>query len=68
MTTEQLPVPEQGPLQPENREELLASADRLRLGSEAGSVRTTPMLHVDPLRQLRPCPVTEPPPCPRIEP
>ena len=48
----------------ENSDALLASADRSILGNAVGSMRAIPMVHAVPLMQLRPCPVTEPPPAP----
>jgi hypothetical protein len=64
MTIEQLPVPLQGLLQPENSELLLANADKLTVGIDEGSVRVMPTVQAVPLRQFRLEPVTEPPPVP----
>ena len=66
MTTEQLPEPAQPPpLHPAKTESALGSADRLTVGNELASVRTTPMLQLTAaLRQLRFGPVTDPPPVP----
>jgi hypothetical protein len=64
MTSEHLPVLVQGPLQPEKREALSASADRSTLGGDDKSVRANPTVQARPLLQLILVPVTEPPPAP----
>ena len=65
MTTVQLSVPVQGPLQPTNKESALGSADRVIDGNAVGLVRVIPKLQKTAmLRQLTLGPVTVPPPVP----